>query len=107
MKEDRNLEQDRRAWNRLLKQAWVLRQGVEPRRPSGESVLLDWLDCAETGKLWICAVPLDSPLTRCEHAAFNRIHRALAHIRGHLGVRPYACGGKCRVSGWYVPAAGP
>jgi len=107
MKKDRNLEQDRELWRRLLKQPWVLKQEIEPRKSNGESVLLDWLDGVETGKLWTCAVPLDSPQTRCEHAAFNRIHRALAHIRGHLEVRPYACGGRCRMSGWYVPAAVP
>ena len=106
MKESRNLEQDRESWNQLLEQLWVLRQGVEPRGPSGESTLLDWLDSAETGKgkMWTCAVPLDPPQTRCEHAAFNRIHRAIAHIRVHLGVRPYPCGGKCGMASWYVPA---
>lgn len=107
MNEDRNLEQDRKLWQQLLKQPWVPKQEVEPRRPDGESILLDWLDSVETGKLWTCAVPLDPPQTRCEHAAFNRIHRALAHIRGHVGVRPYACGGKCRMLGWYVPATRP
>jgi hypothetical protein len=107
MKENRNLEQDRKAWNHVLKRPWVLRQEVEPLRSNGESILLDWLDSAETGKLWTCAVPLESPQTRCEHAPFNRIHRAIAHIRVHLGVRPYVCGGKCRISGWYVPAARP
>lgn len=107
MKEDRNLEQDCELWQQLLRQRWVLRQEVEPRRSDGESILLDWLDVSETGKLWTCAVPLDPPQTRCEHAEFNRIHRALAHIRGHLGVRPYACGGRCQMAGWYVLAAIP
>jgi len=107
MQEDRDLEKVHKSWNQLLKQPWVRKQEVEPRKPSGESILLDWLEVAETGKLWTCAVPLDPPQTRCEHAAFNRIHRALAHIRGHLGVRPYACGGRCRMKGWYVLAACP
>jgi hypothetical protein len=105
MKEDRNLERDRESWNQLLKQSWVRRQELEPLRASGESILLDWLDGFETGKLWTCAVPLDQPQTRCEHAPFNRMHRAMAHIRMHLGLRPYACGGRCRMSGWYVLAA--
>jgi len=90
-------------WAQVTTQEWVAKQQVEPLDQTGKSVLLDWLKGADDmGKSWKCVVPLGHSTTWCEHAPINRVHRAIAHVRMHLELRPYPCGGLCGMSDWCV-----
>jgi hypothetical protein len=101
--QDTLLSRAREMWAQVGKHEWVSKQHVEPLDQDGKSVLLDWLECVDDhGKSWKCGVPLDHPDTWCEHAPITRVHRAVAHVRMHLGLRPYPCGGLCGTSDWCV-----
>ena len=99
--DDTVLFRTRETWAEVTRQEWVAKQQVEPLDREGKSVLLEWLKCLDDeGKSWKCIAPLGHPKAWCEHAPINRVHRALAHVRNHLGVRPYPCGGLCGTSEW-------
>lgn len=101
--EDKILFHARETWAQLTKQEWVINQQVEPFDQDGKSVLLNWLKYVDDNrKSWKCIAPLDDPKGWCEHTPINRVHRAIAHVRTHLGIRPYACGGLCGTSNWCV-----
>jgi hypothetical protein len=95
-----------KTWSQVAKQEWVTKQQEEPLDQDGKSVLLDWLKCVDdVGKSWKCIVPLGHSGAWCEHVPINRVHRAIAHVRMHLGLRPYPCGGLCGTVDWYVVRA--
>jgi len=93
---------DREEWKALLREMWYLQQEEEPSIYSGKSVLIRWLDNfkpeGETG--WTCCVPLENE-TWCGRR-INHLDRAIAHVRGHLGLRPYPCEGQCGKEIWYA-----
>jgi hypothetical protein len=93
---------DREAWEALSQEKWYLNQEEEPLNHSGKSILVRWVNCLETveGPCWRCRVPMKiegwCPKT------FTRIDRAIAHVRNHLGLKPYPCEGLCGQHNWYA-----
>jgi hypothetical protein len=88
-------------WSALSQETWYLNQELEPLNHSGHSILDLWLNSFETKerKWWQCRVPL-SEGTWCTKE-INRKDRAIIHVRGHLGLNPFPCGGKCGNIDWY------
>ena len=92
---------DKRSWEGLFQEMWYLKQEEEPLNHLGQSILIRWLnhfDEEENG--WSCRVPLEDGT--CCARRFGRLDRAITHVRGHLGLKPYPCEGKCGNRDWYV-----
>jgi len=93
---------DIKAWEELFQESWYLDQAKEPLNQSGQSMLFRWLDRAEGAerKMWRCCVPVGTH-TWCERK-FSHMDRAITHVRGHLGLKPYPCEGGCGKQAWYA-----
>ena len=93
---------DVKAWKEMFRKSWYLKQEEEPLNQSGQSILFRWLNHFETDerKGWSCCVPLEEE-TWCEYTN-SRSDRAITHVRGHLGLKPYPCEGKCGNQDWYA-----
>jgi len=93
---------DWEAWEALYQEPWYLNQEEEPINYLGKSVLVRWLAQPKTEgeKEWSCCVPLKGE-TWCGHK-IKRLDRAITHVRGHLNLRPYPCGGRCENENWYA-----
>ena len=97
-------EVDRKNWKTNTELDWFKNQELEPLYPfNGKSILTQWLKEVDEGIGWVCVVPLDSEQSWCDHEPYNRLDRALAHVRKHLDLRPFRCGGECGWVEWYVP----
>ena len=97
-------EVDRKIWKTYAELDWFKNQELEPYMPhNGKSILIQWLDEVDEGISWMCCAPLDSDKSWCGHGPFKRLDRAVAHVRKHLDLRPFRCGGDCGRAGWYVP----
>ena len=97
-------EIDRENWKINAESDWFKNQELEPLYPfNGKSILIQWLKEVDEGIGWVCCVPLDSEQSWCDHGPFNRFDRAVAHVRKHLGLRPFRCRGECGWFEWYVP----
>ena len=95
---------DRKMWKAYYKMDWFMNQQLEPDLPHvGRSIFLQWLNEVGEGNSWVCRVPLDVELGWCDHRPFNRLDRAIAHVRKHLDFKPFACEELCGNEGWYVP----
>jgi hypothetical protein len=82
---------------------WFKDHNVEPNMPhNGRSILIQWLDEDDEGISWTCCVPLESEASWCGNGPFRRMDRALAHVREHIGLKPFPCKGRCGTEGWYV-----
>ena len=96
-------EIDRKNWKLNTELDWFKKQEIEPLYPfNGKSILTQWLKEVNEGIGWVCSVPLDSEQRWCDHGPFNRLDRAVAHVRKHLNLRPFRCGGECGWVEWYV-----
>jgi hypothetical protein len=94
---------DRKAWEAYEEEDWFMRQIFEPLLPhNGRSILIRWLKDVVEGKSWTCCVPLDVEESWCDHGPFTRLDRAVAHVRRHLDLKPFPCGGQCGNEEWYV-----
>jgi hypothetical protein len=91
---------DERMWEALFREVWYLKQEEEPLNYSGKSILVQWLNESEERNMLICCVPLGDG-TYCAYTN-NRLDRAITHIRGHLGLKPYPCEGSCGNQDWYA-----
>jgi hypothetical protein len=93
---------DTKAWEELFQEMWYLNQEEEPLNHLGQSVLFRWLNPFETEERrgWSCGVPLENEKW-CTHT-ISRPDRAVTHVRGHLGHKPYACEGVCGNQYWYA-----
>ena len=69
-----------------------------------KSVLAQWLNEVNDETAWKCSVPLDDEESWCLHPHFKRFDRALAHVRNHLGLKPFPCEGRCERGDWYAVA---
>ena len=97
-------EVDRKNWKIYTDLDWFKKQELEPYMPhNGKSILIQWLNEVEEGNSWVCCAPLDRQETWCGHGPFKRLDRAIAHVRKHLGLKPFCCGGGCGRAEWYVP----
>ena len=95
---------DRETWEGYNELDWFILQSLEPYLPhNGRSILVRWLKEATEGNSWTCRVPLDDERSWCDHGPFKRRERAVAHVRRHLKLKPFPCGGQCGNEGWYVP----
>jgi hypothetical protein len=72
------------------------RAGIETR-----SVFTAFLDEYSKGQ-WKCAFgSATHPCKRNMHKkTFDRVERAVDHVRSHLGHRPFVCDGDCGTQGW-------
>jgi len=99
-------EADRKMWGAYAKMDWFKNQELEPIMPhNSTSILAQWLNEVDEGKVWECRVPSDTAKTWCDHKPLKRFDRALAHVRTHLGLKPFPCEGRCETDGWYVMAS--
>ena len=98
-------EAARGMWKAYEKLVWFLNQDLEPNMPNEKkSILSQWLNEVEGETAWKCVVPLDDEATWCRHPHLRRLDRALAHVRSHLGLKPFPCEGRCeRNDDWYAP----
>lgn len=98
---------DFKAWEELSQEMWCLNQEEEPLNHSGQSVLFRWLNRIGTDerKGWSCCVPLKENMW-CTYTS-NRPDRAITHVRGHLGLKPYPCEGECGNQDWYAETPPP
>lgn len=99
-------EIDRALFEALKREDWYINKEVEPDTWNGKSILTQWLNEVEKdgSKHLECCVPI---VDRADHwcrKPFPRLDRAIAHVRNHLGHKPYECGGypNCKQEGWYV-----
>jgi len=89
-------EVDRRMWESYQTLVWFMNQDLEPNMPhEKKSILSQWLAEVNGGTAWKCDVPLDGEDTWCCHPHLKRFDRALAHVRSHLGLKPFPCEGRC------------
>ena len=93
----------------LKSQDWYINGELEPDAPwNGKSVLTQWLNEVEKDGITQlkCCVPLvDRADEWCPSPkVFSRLDRALAHVRNHLGHKPFVCEGlpNCKQEVWYV-----
>jgi hypothetical protein len=111
------LESTRRGiLNRIMKKAWYLNNDREPECGTSDddvtlglmgigthSVFTAFLDEHSKGQ-WKCA--FGSAKYPCKRnmrkKTFDRVERAVDHIRSHFGHRPFVCNGGCGNQGWYV-----
>jgi len=96
---------DRRSWEALFQEVWYLKQEEEPLNHLGQSILYRWLERSEERRCWSCCVPLEDGKL-CGYI-INRSDRAVIHVRGHLGLKPYPCEGNCWNEGWYAEKPSP
>ena len=95
-------EADREMWAAYGQLEWFQNQQQEPKYShNGKSIFSQWLNLLANGD-WECRAPLDTPETWCGYI-IRRHDRAIVHIRGHLGHKPFPCEGRCGREGWYVP----
>ena len=93
--------QEERSWEGLFQEMWYLKQEEEPLNHLGQSILIRWLNrFDEERNGWSCRVPLEDG-TWCTQT-IGRLDHAITHVRGHLGLKPYPCEGKCGNQDWYV-----
>jgi len=110
-----HLESTRRGiLDRIMDKGWYLNNDREPECGSSDddvtlglmgigmrSVFTSFLD--EHGKgQWKCAFgSAKHPCKRnMRKKTFDRVERAVDHIRSHLGHRPFVCDGGCGAQGW-------
>ena len=88
----------------LKTEDWYINKEVEPTW-NGKSVLVQWLNEVEKdGSMHLeCCVPLVDQAEGWCRQRLPRLDRGIAHVRNHLGHKPYVCGGypNCK-QGWYV-----
>ena len=97
-------EANRKVWKAYADLGWFKNQEIEPYMPNnGKSILVRWLNEDDKGISWTCCAPLDNEEHGCGHEPFRRLDRAIAHVRGHLGLEPFPCKEGCGNEGWYVP----
>lgn len=110
-----SLESARRGiLDRIMKKDWYLNNDCEPECGTSDddvtlglagiptrSVFTAFLDAFGKGR-WKCAFgSAKHPCKRNMHKkTFDRVERAVDHIRSHLGHRPYLCNGNCGAQGW-------
>lgn len=100
--------------DRILKKDWYMNNDREPECGSSDddvtlglagigtrSVFTVFLDEYSKGR-WKCAFgSAKHPCKRNMHKkTFDRVERAVDHIRSHLGHRPFVCIGDCGTQGW-------
>ena len=90
----------------LKRENWYINKKIEPDTWDRKSILTQWLLEIEGGgsKNLECRVPLMDQAGHWCHKRFSRPDRAIAHVRTHLGHKPYLCEGypNCKQEGWYV-----
>ena len=98
---------DIKAWEGLFQERWYLNQELEPLNHLGRSILCQWLNNSkiERREGWSCCVPLEEDVW-CTQANLS-LDRALAHVRGHLGLKPFPCEGMCGSQYWYAEKSLP
>lgn len=110
-----SLERTRRdTLDRIMKKDWYLNNDREPECGTSDddvtlglagigtrSVFTAFLDEYSKGR-WKCAFgSAKNPCKRNMHKkTFDRVERAVDHIRSHLGHRPFVCNGDCGTQGW-------
>ena len=110
-----HLESTRRAiLDRIMGKDWYLNHDREPECGSSDddvtlglmgigtrSVLTAFLDEHSKGQ-WKCTFgSAKHPCKRnMRKKTFDRVERAVDHIRSHLGLRPFVCNGDCGTQGW-------
>ena len=95
-------EAARKMWMAYEECHWFKNQELEPNMPhEAKSVLAQWLNQVDV-TVWQCVVPLDTEEAWCHHPHLKRFDRALAHVRSHLGLKPFRCDGKCGMNTWYA-----
>ena len=102
--------------DRIMKKDWYLNNDREPECGTSDddvtlglmgigtrSVFTAFLDEHSKGQ-WKCAFgSAKHPCKRnMRKKTFDRVERAVDHIRSHLGHRPFVCNGECGAQGWYV-----
>lgn len=100
--------------DRIMKKDWYLNNDREPECGTSDddvtlglagigtrSVFTVFLDEYSKGR-WKCTFgSAKHPCKRNMHKkTFDRVERAVDHIRSHLGHRPFVCIGDCGVQGW-------
>jgi len=100
--------------DRILKKDWYMNNEREPECGTSDddvtlslagigtrSVLTAFLDEHGKGR-WRCAFgSAKHPCRRNMHKkTFDRVERAVDHVRSHLGHRPFVCNGDCGAPGW-------
>jgi hypothetical protein len=73
----------------------------------GRSIYTVFLDEDKESNQWRCLFGGDNNVCKKAEKRFERVERAIEHIRSHLGHRPFACDGTCLKSQttntpWYV-----
>ena len=79
----------------IYEQDWLHKNEHEPRDAANKSIFAEFLKRDGETSLYSCQ------FDECV-AVRDGQDRAIAHIRGHFGHKPFACGGACGVSLWYV-----
>lgn len=100
--------------DRIMKKDWYLNNDREPECGTSDddvtlglmgigtrSVFTAFLDEHSKGQ-WKCAFgSAKHPCKRnMRKKTFDRVERAVDHIRSHLGHRPFVCDGDCGAQGW-------
>jgi len=109
------LESTRRAiLDRMLKKDWYMNNDREPECGTSDddvtlglagigtrSIFTAFLDECSKGR-WKCAFgSAKHPCKRNMHnKTFDRVERAVDHVRSHLGHRPFVCNSDCGAQGW-------
>jgi hypothetical protein len=105
--------------NDIKYQGWFLNHEKEPQIESrndpfcrglgtvGRSIYTVFLDEDKESNQWRCLFGGDNNVCKKAEKRFERVERAIEHIRSHLGHRPFACDGTCLKSQttntpWYV-----